>query len=296
MSTRQELAAQIGPMWDRALAEDGAERDMSSAVTIEAGTSGTALLNAREPGVFAGEALFEMLRTRYPGTLDIQPHVTDGERFDAGTPLAAVQGPLTLIVSIERTLLNFLERLCGVATLTRQFVDAVEGTSAAILDTRKTIPGWRLLDKYAVRCGGGQNHRMGLHDAVLVKDNHLARIPLNQLPEAVQEIMNRIKVLDPAPDFVEFEVDTLDQYDLLLKVPGIDVILLDNFTGDQLAEAVNRRQRAGLQGRPALEASGNVRLDNVAQVARTGVDRIAIGALTHSARALDIGLDFQNNI
>jgi nicotinate-nucleotide pyrophosphorylase (carboxylating) len=219
--------------------------------------------------------------------------VDDGDRLSAGTVIAEAHGAARTLLGIERTLLNFLQRLCGVATLTRRFVDAVSGTQAEIYDTRKTIPGWRVLDKYAVRCGGGRNHRHGLHDAVLVKDNHLSHFSASGLDAGAFEILNRLSEEGARPEFIEFEVDTPTQLEALFKVVGINVILLDNFTLDRMREAVARRDALGLKGKVALEASGKVTLETVRQVAETGVERIAVGALTHSATALDIGMDIR---
>jgi len=280
-------------LWNRALAEDGVEYDVTCQIAVDEHTAGTAHLRARQPGVWAGRVVLDLIADLYADRMTVDAQLDDGKHLEAGTLIATLTGPLPLLLGIERTLLNFLERLCGVATLTRRFVDAVAGTRAHIYDTRKTIPGWRMLDKYAVRRGGGCNHRLGLHDAVLVKDNHLAGVPIDKLAAKVSDMVKRIASLDRKPDFVEFEVDTLDQLDQVIKVAGIDVVLLDNFSPDQMRAAVHRRDAAGLADRVKLEASGNITLDNVRQVAATGVERIAIGAITHSAAALDIGMDIE---
>jgi nicotinate-nucleotide pyrophosphorylase (carboxylating) len=170
-------------------------------------------------------------------------------------------------------------------------VDAVAGTEVKICDTRKTVPGWRILDKYAVRCGGGRNHRVGLYDAVLVKDNHLADVPGDRLAAAVSHLLDGAARLDPPPTFIEIEADTLEQVEQLFKLPGIDVILLDNFTTAQLRKAVRLRKSLGLVGKVRLEASGGVTLDQVRVLAETGVDRISVGAITHSAPAIDLSLE-----
>jgi nicotinate-nucleotide pyrophosphorylase (carboxylating) len=255
---------------------------------------GVGHIHGRQSGVFAGRVVFDLFGEIYAGPLKVQVHLEDGQPLAADTRIATLAGSRKLLLGIERTLLNFLGRLCGVATLTRRFVDAVAGTRSKIYDTRKTLPGWRQLDKYAVRCGGGYNHRMGLHDAILVKDNHIAGIPLNQLAAAAAEMIRRRERLILQPDFVEFEADTLEQLDELLKVSGIDVILLDNFTPDQMRLAVQRRDAAGLADKLLLEASGSVDLDHVRAIAKTGVERIAVGALTHSAPALDIGMEIES--
>jgi nicotinate-nucleotide pyrophosphorylase (carboxylating) len=205
--------------------------------------------------------------------------------------LATIHGPLGTLLSAERVLLNFLQRLCGVATLTRQFVDAVAGTGATIFDTRKTIPGWRLLDKYAVRCGGGTNHRLGLFDAVLIKDNHLAGVEPQQLAGTIFRQLSHLAECGVTPAFVQVEADTLEQVAELYKVVGIDVILLDNFSLDATRQAIALRDDLGLRGKIQLEASGTVSLETVRPLAETGVDRISVGAITHSAVAIDLSLE-----
>lgn len=250
-------------------------------------------VRARQEGVFAGAGLLQpMLDVLAAGPKVREGSLlADGSRLQAGQVAAVIEGKAEQVLSAERILLNFLQRLCGVATLTRRFVDAVAGTGAVILDTRKTLPGWRDLDKYAVRCGGGQNHRLGLHDAVLIKDNHLAAVPIERVAPVVFQVVNRALALRPPPSFVAVEVDRLEQLEQLFKVVGIDVVLLDNFTLEEARRAVERRDAAGLRGKLALEVSGGVTLDTVRQWAATGVERISVGALTHSAAALDLGLD-----
>lgn len=275
-------------LWEAALREDGADNDVTSAMAIAENVVGTARLVAGQPGVFAGGVIVDLAAEN---DLTVERSAQDGAPVQQGDVIATLTGAVRRLLGIERTLLNFLQRLSGVATLTRLYVEAVAGTSAKIYDTRKTIPGWRQLDKYAVRCGGGCNHRMGLHDAILIKDNHLAGKTPEQLASEVAEMVKRATSLDPRPAFFECEVDTLEQFDALLSVDGIDVILLDNFTLDQLREAVTRRDAVGLKGRVDLEASGGVGLDDARRVAKTGVDRISVGALTHSAAALDINME-----
>ena len=216
----------------------------------------------------------------------------DGATIDRpSVELARLHGPSRTILQAERVLLNFLQHLCGVATLTNRYVDAVASTAAQIFDTRKTIPGWRILDKYAVRCGGGRNHRMGLHDAVLIKDNHLAGISTRQLASKVRKMLSVASTLSPPPSFVEVEADSLDQFEELLNVAGVDVILLDNFSPENLCCAVRMRNSAGLRHTLDLEASGGITLDTVRDVAETGVERISVGQITHSAPALDLSLE-----
>jgi nicotinate-nucleotide pyrophosphorylase (carboxylating) len=194
------------------------------------------------------------------------------------------------LLSAERVILNFLQHMSGVATMTHRFVKRTEGTPARIYDTRKTLPGFRLLDKYAVTRGGGFNHRIGLYDGLLVKDNHIASVPVRQLAEHLGRILARSRAESPSR-FIEVEVDTFEQLKEVIKVDGIDVILLDNMDCPTMELAVQLRNTSGRK--VALEASGGVNMDTVRSVALTGVDRIAVGAITHSAPALDIGLDVE---
>ncbi len=243
--------------------------------------------------------------------------VSDEDRVTAGTILGTIRGDWPSILASERVVLNFLQRLSGIATLTRRFVGQVEGTAAKIYDTRKTTPGMRDLEKYAVRCGGGNNHRHGLHDAILVKDNHLAGIPTERLANFAFELLNEVypsgpqtqgaagfsprdssktstdmnRNVLPRPRFVEFEVDSLEQFEQLLKVVGIDVIMLDNFSLDDLRRAVEMRNQQGLKGKLELEASSGTTLDTVRPIAQTDVERISVGAITHSAPARDISIE-----
>ena len=220
--------------------------------------------------------------------------VEDGDVVTAGQCLAELRGDVRDLLTAERLLLNFIGRLSGIASLTRTYVDAVQGTTARIYDTRKTTPGWRRLEKYAVRCGGGQNHRTGLFDAVLIKDNHLALAGV--LPgEAVRRARQFLKDTLPADlhaesMIVEIEVDTLEQLDDALPASP-DIVLLDNMSLDQLCEAVAKRNTVNPSVQ--LEASGGVTLKTVRGIAETGVDRISVGALTHSAVSLDVGLDWR---
>ncbi len=223
----------------------------------------------------------------------------DGDAVAAGEAVGTLRGALAAVLAVERTLLNFVGRLSGIAGLTRQYVVAARAANpnVAILDTRKTLPGWRELDKYAVRAGGGANHRVGLYDAVLIKDNHLAGLAPEQLPETLRRWLAPLTGAPSSgaergrPQFVEVEVDSLVQFDAVCGVPGVDIVLLDNFSVDEMRIAVQRRDERGLRGCVALEASGGVRLETVAAIAGTGVERISVGALTHSAPNLDVGLD-----
>lgn len=249
-------------------------------------------VRAREPMTVSGLAAIPLLTRVFGTTVRVAAGVADGGRARAGQTLATLEGDLAQIVALERTLLNLVGRLSGVATLTSRYVDAVAGTRARILDTRKTTPGMRLFEKYAVRCGGGSSHRLGLYDAVLVKDNHIAPIALDdlagELARASREIRAARSVL-----FFEVEVDTLAQLERVLSVEAglIDIVLLDNMAPETLREAVRLRD-ARAPG-VLLEASGGVRLDTVRAIAETGVDRISVGGLTHSAVSVDVGLDIR---
>ncbi len=284
---------QLRRLWELALAEDGADCDVTGRVAVDGRVTATGDVVAREACCFAGAVVFDMVRESCAGQLSVHVNIVDGAVIEAGTVLASINGSLQRLLAVERTLLNFIQRMCGVATMTRRYVDVVAGTSARIYDTRKTIPGWRALDKYAVRCGGGRNHRMGLNDAVLVKDNHLAGIEPARLAATAAGMIEELSATGTAPAFIEFEVDRLEQLDELLKVVGIDIILLDNFSLADMCEAVARRDGLGLRGKVQLEASGGVKLDHVRRIAETGVERIAVGALTHSAPAADIALDLR---
>lgn len=281
----------LNRLLDLAIREDGDGCDVTSELLVPPEETGRYALVCRRQGVFAGSAVFAAFAARFVGDgLVVEPDVADGEAIEPGRILAVISGPSRIILRIERPLLNFLQRLCGVATLTRRFVDAVAGTSTRILDTRKTIPGWRQLDKYGVRCGGGVNHRIGLHDAVLVKDNHIAGIPVERLGQAVADLIERARRRRPPPDFIEIEVDSIDQLGEVLAVGGVDRVLLDNFTRDQMRRAVEMRD-ADPGCSVKLEASGGVDLATVADIAETGVDFISVGALTHSVECLDLALD-----
>ncbi|MBN2593282.1 MAG: carboxylating nicotinate-nucleotide diphosphorylase, partial [Sedimentisphaerales bacterium] len=202
-----------------------------------------------------------------------------------------IEGPLRPMLSAERVMLNFIQRLSGIATTTNKYVRAIQGTKARIYDTRKTMPGWRLLEKYAVRCGGGYNHRLGLYDGILIKDNHMAELGRN-FQHNLREIITEAKKVKGIK-FVAVEVDHVDdQLNYVLEIPGIDIVLLDNMGQWQLKHAVEMRDgMCGKSKKPLLEASGNITLSNVSAIAQCGIDRIAVGAITHSAKAVDIGLD-----
>jgi nicotinate-nucleotide pyrophosphorylase (carboxylating) len=273
---------------EMALEEDlGSTGDITSQALIPRDLHGQAALVARAPGVVAGLPAVELvLGTAHTPLLKLQLLMEDGTRVNPGDHLAIISGLMEFILTAERTTLNFLQHLSGIATLTRRYVDAVAGLSCRILDTRKTLPGWRLLEKYAVRCGGGQNHRMGLYDGFLVKDNHLAAVGSGK--EAFRRLIDALRPGERSLP-LEIEVDSLGQLDWALACFP-EMVLLDNMTSDKMREAVLRRNEKAPQ--VLLEASGGITLENVRAIAETGVDRISVGALTHSAPALDIALDY----
>ena len=273
---------------DLALREDlGEAGDLTTLAFIPAGQTGSATFVARAAGVIAGLPAAALVVRQLDPHARFTPLVEDGSRVERGTKLATISGSMRTILSGERTALNFLQRLSGVATKTRQFVDRVSGLKVEVLDTRKTTPGWRLLEKYAVKMGGGANHRVGLYDAVLIKDNHLAALAGNPDPigAAVRSARQRVG----SGVTVEVEVESIDQFERALAI-GPDIVLLDNMSLEMMRECVRRRNAAGSAIR--LEASGGVNLDSIRGIAETGVDCISVGALTHSAVALDIALDY----
>ena len=268
-----------------ALEEDIGEGDVTSEYFVPEDRVSTAFVTVRKEGVVSGVQLAAEVFREVDANLDVQVMVEDGSRVGAGAMLMRVEGKARSILTAERTALNFLQRLSGVATLTARYVDLVKHTRAAILDTRKTTPGYRALEKKAVADGGGTNHRMGLYDRAMVKDNHLAAEGgLEALQDAIRLLKREKQHVE-----VELEADRLEQVADFLKLDGVDYILLDNMSLEQLREAVGMR---GERHRVRLEASGGVNLGTVADIADTGVDFISVGALTHSAPALDIGLDF----
>ncbi|MET1042689.1 MAG: carboxylating nicotinate-nucleotide diphosphorylase [Microbacteriaceae bacterium] len=276
---------QIDSIVAAALAEDAPWGDLTSEAVIPEDARASAVLSAREVGVFAGSAVFAAVMRQVDAATTVSLMITDGDLFLAGDTLASVEGNARAVLTAERVALNLVQRLSGVATLTAQYVAAVAGTGARIVDTRKTTPGLRALERQAVRAGGGHNHRYSLSDAVLVKDNHLAVLTAGgrDLGKALREVRAR---LGHTTHF-EVEVDRIDQIEPVLSA-GVDTIMLDNFSVDQLREGVALVNRRAL-----VEASGGVSLETVAAIADTGVDIISVGALTHSARALDLGLDIR---
>jgi nicotinate-nucleotide pyrophosphorylase (carboxylating) len=267
-----------------ALDEDAPWGDVTSQTLIAASMRVTAQLVARERGVLSGEDVFIAAMSLTDPAISTRFVVHDADTFRQSTVLATIEGPAQAVLQAERVGLNFVQRMSGIATLTAQYVAAVAGTRARIVDTRKTTPGLRLVERYAVRCGGGHNHRYSLSDAVMVKDNHLAMLAadgVSNVTEALQSMRARLS----HTTHVEVEVDRPEQIEAVLA-GGADTILLDNFTTAQLASAV-----AQIAGRALVEASGGITLARVHEVAETGVDIISVGALTHSVRSLDLGLD-----
>jgi nicotinate-nucleotide pyrophosphorylase (carboxylating) len=280
-----ELDADAMRLVDAALAEDVGAGDWTTLWTLPADRRAEARIVAKAPGIVAGLAVARAVFLRLDPGLDFHAALDDGARVAPGDVVATIVGPARPILTGERTALNFLQRLSGVATMTRRFVDAVAGTGATILDTRKTTPGFRLLEKAAVRAGGGGNHRIGLYDMVLIKDNHIAAAG------GITAAVRRVREHDRAGLPIEVEVTNLAELDEAIDA-GVDRILLDNMDLETMRAAVERvRERAGEgRPRPLLEASGNITIDRVRAVAETGVDLISVGALTHSAPALDLSL------
>lgn len=273
--------------------EDGGRAgDVTSRVSVGAAARCTAAVVAREAGVIAGLALIEPLLVEYAARVRVRLRARDGQRVRAGAELARLTGPARDVLRVERAVLNLLGRLSGVATRTAAFVRAAGPRGRGrIYDTRKTTPGLRVVEKYAVCCGGGMTHRLGLHDAVLIKDNHLAGVAPERLASHLARVLRRARRVAPDVAFVEVEVDTLEQLRSVLSLEGglVDVVLLDNFAPARLRQAVRLRDR--LQPGVRLEASGGVTLETVREVVATGVDRVSVGSLTHQAVWLDIGLD-----
>lgn len=268
----------------RALAEDAPWGDVTVDAVVPNGTTATAQVVAREPGVLAGVAAFETVFAQVGrGAVHVTWHLAEGQRFAAGAVLADVDGAAGPVLTGERVALNLLQRMSGIATLTAVYVQAVAGTRARIVDTRKTTPGLRVLERHAVICGGGHNHRHGLSDAVMVKDNHWALLTGAGLDITTALLGVRERIGHTV--HIEVEVDRLDQVDAVLAARP-DTIMLDNFSLADLRTGVER-----IGGACLVEASGGVSLETVADIARTGVDIISVGALTHSVRALDLGLD-----
>ncbi len=283
--------AQVRPLIQMAIEEDLGKGDLTSDLLFKDDTIDKANIISREEIVVCGMPVVKEVLRLYNKRLKLKIHIKDGESAHIGRKIGTIEGPLDSMLSAERVILNFLQRLSGIATNTRKYVWAIQGTKAKIYDTRKTLPGWRILEKYAVRCGGGHNHRLGLYDGILIKDNHLAQLGRNFQPKLKKIVCEARKV--KGVKFVAVEVDHVDdQLNYVLEIPGIDIVLLDNMGQWQFKHAVEMRNKmCGKNKKPLLEASGNITLNNVSAIAQSGIDRIAVGALTHSATAVDIGLD-----
>lgn len=266
----------------QALAEDIGKGDVTSMSLIPKDTQSSASIIAREPLTVAGLALAKLSFILVDKRLSVTCETSEGEALMPAATLMRVEGGTQSILSAERTALNFLQHLSGIATLTAKYVAAIKGTNATLMDTRKNTPGWRTLEKHAVACGGGTNHRMGLYDMVLVKDNHLAA--LNNKTNSISTAISRARKNNPKLK-IEVEADTLEQA-VLAAEAGADIVMLDNMQPRELREAVDL-----IKGQCQLEASGGIVLENIRTVADTGVDFISVGALTHSARAVDIALE-----
>lgn len=270
----------LDTLLDLALAEDIGQGDVTSELTVPASARGRAALEARSALILCGRPVVDRLLVRFgAGAPTVEWHAEDGDRLGAGTDVAHFEGSLRHLLVLERTMLNFLQRMSGVATQARRYVDAVAGTRARIVDTRKTLPGWRVLDKYAVRVGGAHNHRAALDGGVLIKDNHLAA------GGGITQTVRRARADAPHVLRIEVEVESLEGLAEAIAA-GADVVLIDNFTPAQAAEAV-----ALAAGRVVLEASGGITLANARAFAEAGVDVISVGALTHSVIAADLALE-----
>jgi nicotinate-nucleotide pyrophosphorylase (carboxylating) len=267
----------------RALEEDlGRAGDITSIATVPEETPGRALLNAREAGVVAGLPLVAAAFRKLSPNITIEAHARDGATIAAGTKLMTINGNARAILGAERVALNFLGHLSGIATATAAFASRIAHTKARVICTRKTTPGLRALEKYAVRCGGGYNHRFGLDDAMLIKDNHIA------VAGGIAAVLNRAKGAAGHLVKIEIEVDSLEQLREVLDAGGADVVLIDNFDPQEMRKAV-----AMVAGRLIIEASGGITLDTAAAIAETGIDYLSSGALTHSVKNLDVGLDIE---
>jgi nicotinate-nucleotide pyrophosphorylase (carboxylating) len=277
-SLLEKLLLQAKPVVQQALAEDLGSGDVTTLYTVPAELTMNGQFIAKQAGVVAGLEVARLTFGLLDERVEFRPQVADGSQIDKGQVLATISGPGQALLSGERVALNFLQRMSGIASQTRRFVEAVRGTSAIILDTRKTAPGLRLLDKWAVRLGGGQNHRLGLYDMALIKENHIAAVG------TITETVASIRAGDPQKRAIEVEVKNLAELQEALTLE-VDRILLDNMSLAEMREAVKLSA-----GRKPLEASGNVDLENVAAIAETGVDYISVGKLTHSVTALDISL------
>ncbi len=289
-----EVAESATMLIRRAAAEDvGDGCDWTTTALVPPESAGHVAIVARSAGVVAGLPVVPLVMSELGAAVEVELEVSDGNAVDAGQTLATISGSAADILTAERIVLNFVGRLSGIATLTRRYVDAVVGTGTTLYDTRKTTPGWRLLEKYAVRCGGGFNHRLGLDRAVMIKDNHVALADREglTLPQAIERVRSMLVNRQASVEAIEVEVDTLAQLEAVLSVEP-DIVLLDNMPTEALVQAVELRNQ--LAPVVILEASGGVNLETIRSIAQTGVDRVSVGAVTHSAPALDVGLDWRD--
>ena len=285
------LKAELKKLLELALREDcDARGDLTSRALIAESVWGAAAVTAREDGVLAGSPAVAVILQTVDPLLQWNPRLEDGAALQPGSVIGEISGPVRSLLTAERIVLNLMGRLSGIATLTKRFTEAVDGTVARIYDTRKTTLGWRRLEKYAVRCGGGRNHRTGLFDAVLIKDNHLAFGKESGTFEPADAVRKARAFLNDTEAIIEIEVDTLEQLQAVLPAAP-DIVLLDNMSPETLKQAVEIRNGAAPD--VELEASGGVNLSTVRAVAESGVERISVGALTHSAIGLDLGLDWK---
>lgn len=289
--------SKIIPLLKEAIREDIGAKDITSYSVLHPDTCIKAYLLAKESGIVCGMEVAELIFDIVDRRIRFKPQVKDGDAISNDKILAYIEGPARTILSCERVALNFLCRLSGIATLTNEFVKKVSDTNAKIMDTRKTTPLLRELEKYAVICGGGFNHRMGLFDMVLIKDNHIS-VLASQSPVAekkrfaIEETIKRARKYAPKAKKVEIEVNNLEEFKTALGAKP-DIIMLDNMSIDDTKEAVSLARHSAIY-RPLLEASGNVTVDNVREIALTGVDMISVGSLTHSAKAVDISLEIMS--
>lgn len=264
--------------------------DLTCQALIDGSEQAEIQIVARQQGILAGAPIASLVFSELESPVHCTYHLSDGEVLDPGFIIATCSGPLSSILIGERTILNFMTHLSGVASLTAKYVEAIQGTNAMILDTRKTLPGWRVLEKYAVTAGGGTNHRMGLYDGILIKDNHLAAWGSRNSEPSIAAAIRQVRESVSSNIAIELEVDTLDQLaDALQATP--EIVLLDNMPPETLTQAIEMRNQQSPN--TLLEASGGINLESIRSIADTGVERISIGALTHSAVSLDIGFDWK---
>ncbi len=281
--------------------EDIGTGDITSKLFIPEDSVSEGVIIAKENGILAGLPVADYVISQIDSDLCFTPNLDDGSRIEKGTKIASVKGPTVSLLSAERVVLNFLQRLSGIATSTNRFVEIVMGYKTQILDTRKTVPGWRYLEKYAVKIGGGTNHRNGLYDQILIKDNHLMIMGIEKQNGLISSLVKKAREQIEEGMLIEVEVEDLCQIKDVMDA-GVDIILFDNMVPSKVNEAVEmvkefeNSRRAGTGRATLTEASGNITIENVEEYAKSGVDRISVGMITHSARALDISFDISNKV